>query len=316
VGRTSELLICKSTIDTTPSYSIVINPEEGHKQPLLVKSGSNIDVDDAHFNLFPLQNAKGPGRLWVDHLDLIDLHNNRIGVCEETPHRNIIYYDKKEERAIQICDFLKGIGIVCTYSNSLQRVASLIKARGEHIDAVYLQELGSTTPEVEFRNTLYTMNDRKRPPMLIATTSCMQASSHKMIYISLPFGLPSMIRGLELCFAYAGTHHQDSKLTHLHGNHATYNIAAKLLGTDETGGVLETTFAIKQGTQFSTNIPFLQNIWERSGELFTVKNSMPSPQTPRKWHSKFEVLGPTGSRLKFWESTYKKLDHYIECLSA
>ncbi|MDD9951112.1 MAG: hypothetical protein OXT67_06055, partial [Zetaproteobacteria bacterium] len=315
IGQTSELFICKSDVEIDLNAKMVINPKDPGKKPVLVKSASNMHRDNEHYNIFPKRTIQGPGRIWVENLGTMDLgtaypiQHDLPGVSMKP--KQVIYYDRDRDRGEQICEFLQAHDIVTSYTDSLKRVSSLLTQRGESIDCVYLHELGGTANDIEFKSDLKKLSDSQRPPFLIATSSISARSNAAFTFIRTPFGLNKMLQAFEMCFVNSKKSVADSDSVNLVGEDANYHIIAKLIGIDEVGGILQTSFALRAGTTFTIGFSVLQETWSRFAEAFLIQNCMPLPHNESVWQSRFTVLPGTGSRLKLLQASTEQLKKYL-----
>lgn len=318
VGQTSELFVCKSAVEIDLNAKMIINPKDPDKKPILIKSASNMTKEDQHYNLFPKRTIQGPGRIWVESLSEMNLGSayppapNQVQSQEQ--QKQVIYYDKDRSRGEQICEFLGAHDIVSTYTDNLKRVYSILAQRAEDIDCVYLHELGNTANDIEFKNDLKKLKDGTRPPFLIATASMSARSSAAFTFIRTPFGLNKMLQAFEMCFVNSLRSKNAAEPINLVGESAEYNIVAKLIGIDEIGGVLQTSFALRPGTSFTVGFEVLQEVWSKYSETFTITGCMPLPKQENVWQSRFEVISGTGSRLKLWQASSSQLEAYTKSL--
>jgi hypothetical protein len=304
VGRSGEQLVSRSTTEVDPSASMLcipINPDLG---PALFRMATNLREGEEIFNLFPLSRIVGVGRKWVMGLPEI-----KIGEKAASKTKKIILYEPNEQRLESFKEILKGYDIDVLPAKTLSMAASILKRDPTAAGCVYLHELMNDASGIEWKNVYGKLSPSQRPPLIVGTSSMNARSTPQIRYIKRPFGMGLFIemieasceRGSDIAEA-AGKNAN----TTVNGVAVRYQAAAKLLGLDETGGVLLIKFPLVKGSRLTIDHAFLEKVWEGNTNVqITAASSFNGK--PDVWHARFEAVGAGMSKVKYWDRISKQI---------
>src|SRR5690606_3050902 len=135
----------------------------------------------------------------------------------------------------------------------LARAAATLQERGKELACIYLHELVSGTSSAEFKGIYSKIPLSSRPQLVVGTTSLNARSTDEMRYLKRPFGLGALIEVLQSSCERAVDIMNGVKESGYVGLPITYQTAAKLVGVDETGGILQVRFRLLQGSKVFIN---------------------------------------------------------------
>jgi CheY-like chemotaxis protein len=309
VGRKGEFVVSRSNMELDETASLICAPKDRALGPILVRMPSNLEDQEGIMNLFPISRIMGKGRIWVDALPDIALNNDEL-------KRNLVYfYDPEIERFNQFKETLLGYDIELTHAPTLARLASMVQRDAEHMSCVYIHELSSDASSIEWKKVYSQIPVQKRPPLIIGTTSQNAKSIPGMRFIKRPFGLGVFVETLEASFEKAGTINRDVSATGYTGVQVRYQAPAKLMGLDETGGIIELKFSVKPGSRIELDHPFLNSLWDGQ-KVVAATASGPVPGRANTWQLRFESVAAGTSKAKYWDRMSKALEARVEVPAA
>jgi len=312
VGRSGEQLVSRSGAEIDPGASMVCMPTAGQDQkPAVLRMATNLREGDEIFNLFPVNRIVGAGRKWVLALPEITIGGS-TGSQEKKMHK-VIFYDPNEQRFEGFKEILKGYHIDLQHAKSMQAAATVLMREPDQIKAIYLHELLSDAPGIEFKNIYGKLSPMQKCPLIIGTTSLNARSQGSTRYIKRPFGMGLFVEMLQACFessaAIASVAGKNAS-TVLAGIPIRYQAAASLVGLDETGGILQIKFPLIRGTKIKIEHKILETLWE-GNPTASVVASAAMPSQPKIFHARFDVVGAGSSKVKYWEKIHKQLDSLL-----
>lgn len=300
VGRVGDQMVCQSEAEVDPDASLLCQPQEKGKGPAIIRLGSNVHRSGSIYNLFPLNQAKGSGRTWMSHLPEINL--DRITGGQDKRGR-VLFYDPKIERFEQFKRVFEGYDIDLIHAPSLQAAAAMMGREADSgVSCIYLDELPSTAAGIAIKDAIQKIPEKFRPPVIVATTALNSRSTREIRYIRKPFGLGILVEALDTAIK--------SRMNFAEGAGTKleihYQTPAKLLGLDETGGILQTKWPLVVGNKLILQHPELVKMWEGSAEV-KITSIVRMEPTSNIWQIKFETITAQGSKSKYWEKISRHL---------
>jgi CheY-like chemotaxis protein len=299
VGVSNEQIVSRSFVQLDPSAVLICNPIPKNLGPVSIKMPSNVVVGNEIFNLFPKHLARGKGRTWVETLPPINLQGGGAAPAR----RRMIFYEPNVDRVKQFAQILSGYEIEVLPVDSLAQLATAITSHGPTVGCVYLHELPTTN--TAWRDAWKKVPESSRPVLVIGTTSTNLRSTTDTRYLKKPFGLPLFLDTINGCFergpeiSKALTEGRDTAKIDV-----TFQAPARLVGIDETGGVIQLKFPLAAGCQFRIDHPMVNDIIGQEGSL-TASASVRADDRPDVWFTKFEMIGAGVSKLKHYEKAKK-----------
>ncbi len=308
VGRRGEFVVARSAMELDEQASLVCAPKDKTLGPIVVRMPSNLEDRDGIINLFPISRIIGKGRIWVDKLPDISGSNE---IVTESRHGHVLFYDPREDRFEQFKEVLAGYDIDVVHAPTLARAASILHRDQEKISCAYLHELLADSSSIEFKRIYAQILAVKRPPLIIGTSSENARSTPAMRYIRRPFGLGVFVETLAAAFERPETVAKNAESAGYTGVQVRYQAPGKLIGLDETGGIVEMKFPVKAGCKIELNHGFLDALWEGRRTVATTA-SAPVPGKANTWQLRFEAVAMGTSKAKYWERTSKVIDEYLK----
>lgn len=301
LGLSGDQVVYESESEIDSAASLVCLPEDSSKSPALLKMGSNIIYDNTIYNLFPLSRVKGKGRSWISELPNISIS------CElDVTQKRVLFFDPNQRRFEQFQEVLLGYGIELVHMSSMQAVASYICGDISNIDCIYLDELASDSGSIALKENLLKIDPNKRPVVIAGTSSLNARSTAEIRYIHKPFGLGILVEMIEAASM------PKSVLSEQVANLAvTYQAQGKILGLDETGGVLQIKFPMPKGSVVHLDHEFLKELWDGHSRV-TIEEVAPLPQNSQVWQAKFTANHSLNNKVKYFEKLRKALDGYLD----
>lgn len=307
VGRSGEQLVSRSGTEVDPAASMLCVPTSPDLGPAVLRMATNLKAGDETFNLFPLNRIVGAGRKWVMNLPEINPPGTATAAAEK--ERKVVFFEPSEQRFEGFKEILRGYQIDLLHAKTMAAATAMVKRDPENIAAVYLHELLGDASGIEWKNTYGKLPLNSRPPVICGTTSMNARSTSDMRYIKRPFGMGLFVEMLQASFEKAGD------LAKVAGKNASNDIKgvpvrfqaqARLVGIDESGGIMEVRFPLLKGSRFVLNHEFLLSAWDGNASV-QVSGSTVTTTRADVWHARFEAIGAGMSKVKYWEKLEKKI---------
>lgn len=308
MGLSGEQVIYRSTSEVDPAAALVCVPSDAGFPPVLLKMGTNIVKGEDVYNLFPLARIRGKGRKWISELPSVDLEaQGNDEDAEALIMTRVVFFDPNQKRFEQFKEVLSGYNIDLIHAPTFQKAVQLMQRDSGSLGCVYFQELtganGSTLKEC-----LDKLPADSRPPIIVGTSSLNTRSTTEIRYIKKPFGLGILVEAMESAFKAAGDLGEGLAGAHEAANlECNYQAPAKLIGLDETGGIIELKFPVVKGNRIKLDHPFLQKIWEND-VLAEITATASLEDKPDVWQVRFEAVSAKGNKVKYWQMVEKTLD--------
>ena len=313
IGRVGDQLLMRSATEVDQNASMLCVPKSADMPPAVLRMATNTKHGEEIFNLFPLSRVVGKGRIWMDKLPAISMDNlsgkaAAPGLPVVSPSRKVIFYDPNETRAEGFKEILGGYDIEILYAKTLTIAAQLLARAPDSIGGVYLHEMLNDASTMEWKNAYQKVPMTSRPAIICGTTATNAKSSESMRYIKRPFGMGILVEMMEATFT------KGSKIAAVasaavapanSGVPVSMQAPAKLVGLDETGGVLQMKFPLVKGSKVVIGHDFVQSLLGTTS--VTVIAALPLPNQPDVFQARFESLAPGMSKAKYWEKISKVL---------
>ena len=309
LGLSGEQVIYKSESEVDPAAALVCVPSDDGYAPVLLKMGSNLVKGEDIYNMFPLGRIRGKGRKWISSLPSVDMNAPDAVEAEDASdgaiHR-VVFFDPVQKRFEQFKEVLQGYNIDLVHAPSFQKAVQLIQRDAGSLGCAYFQELtGANTAAL--KAALEKIPEKDRPLAIVGTSSLNTRSTTQIRYIKKPFGLGLLVEAMESAFKAGGDLGENLESAHESANIACdYQAPAKLIGLDETGGVIELKFPVVKGNRLNLDHPFLSKIWE-GDVLAEITHTAPLEGQPDIWQARFEAVSSKGNKVKYWEMVEKSL---------
>lgn len=319
LGRSTEQLIAKSPTELDPVVKVVCVPKSNQYPPALLLHPTNLKSGEEYFNMFPLDRIVGKGKLWINKLKLFEM-TNLIPLDNKTPisnvQRRVLYCDNSQERYEGFRDILSGHDVELIYTATLADVLATLKKEPDAVGAIFVHDMPEDAASAEFKAVYGRIPVAIRPPLIIATPASGAKSSDTTRYIKRPFGLgvfvqaitSSFLRGNNIAAAVQPVPGQPNP----NSVQVTFQTPARVLGLDESGGVIQLNSPIARGAKISlANHEFLSTLF--SGQTTVqVTTCVPAPNKKDTWQIRFNALGLGLSKVKYWEKISKVLTQETE----
>tara|TARA_B100001094_G_scaffold324967_1_gene378485 strand:+ start:540 stop:1967 length:1428 start_codon:yes stop_codon:yes gene_type:complete len=307
MGLSGEQVIYRSTSEVDPAAALVCVPFDNGFSPVLLKMGTNIVKGEDVYNLFPLARIRGKGRKWISELPSVDLEDPSHVEDDDENMARVIFFDPLQNRFEQFREVLGGYNIDLIHAPSIQKAIRLIQRDAGSLGCVYFQELTGLNVAL-LREALEKIDQEHRPPIIVGTSSLNTRSTREIRYIKKPFGLGILVEAMESAIKASSSLGRDLAGAHEAVNlECNYQAPAKLIGLDETGGIIELKFPVVKGNRIRLDHPFLRKIWE--GDVLAEITATASLEgKPDIWQVRFEAVSAKGNKVKYWEMVEKSLE--------
>lgn len=311
VGRVGEQLLLRSATEVDQNASMLCVPKAADLSPAVLRMASNTKNGEEIFNLFPLSRVVGKGRVWMDKLPALNMDSLNTKPAQPgaapSANRKVIFYDPNEARADGFREILSGYDIEILYAKTLTIAAQLLSRSPEAIGGIYLHEMINDASSIEWKNVYQKVPASNRPSVICGTTAAAAKSTDMLRYIRRPFGMGILVEMMEATFT------KGNKLAAAAGSSSSSNSGvpvsmqapAKLVGLDETGGVLQMKFPLVKGSKVEIGHEFVQSLLGSAS--VTIVAAQPLPNQPDVYQARFESIAPGMSKAKYWEKISKVL---------
>ena len=294
LGKSGDQVIYSSESEIDVDATLVCLPADSARSPALLKMATNVTNSEGIYNIFPLSRIKGKGRKWINELPDIQM----VGEESEMGHKKILFYDANAQRFEQFKEVLSGYGMELVHASSIQMASSYLARDPGSFGCVYLDELPPDSGGIQFRENLTKIKDEERPPVIAGTQAQNMRSSGGIQYISKPFGLGVLVDMLES--ALKSNESVSGEVANLE---VSYRAPAKIIGLDETGGILQLKFPMTKGSNVRLEHSFLSELW--GGEnIVQISDVAKLPGKAGVWQAKFVAGKATGNKAKYWEKIH------------
>lgn len=307
VGRVGDQMVCQSESEVDGEAALLIQPADKAKGPALLKMGSNSHRSGVIYNLFPMNVIRGSGKTWISALPEINLDH----IETHSDGRRVMFYDPKPERFEQFKKVLAGYDIELIYAGNLQSAAAMIIREADGtLGCVYLDELPANSSGIAIKEAIAKMNEKARPAVIAGTTSLNAKSTKEIRFLKKPFGLGMLVESMDQAFK-SRTNFADGASANID---VQYQTPAKLLGLDETGGIVQLKFPVVAGGKLYLQHPVLNEMWGGQSEVRIISSSR--LENGQVWQAKFENMSAQGNKSRYWERLSKQIGQRLISESA
>lgn len=307
IGRVGDQMVCQSDSEVDSEAALLVQPMDKAKGPALLKMGSNVHRSGGIYNLFPMNVVRGSGKTWISSLPEINLDHMET----QTDGRRVMFYDPKPGRFEQYKKVLAGYEIELIYAGNLQSAAAMIiRETDGTLGCVYLDELPANSSGIAIKEAITKMNEKARPPVIAGTTSLYAKSTKEIRFLKKPFGLGMLVETMDQAIK-SKTNFADGASANIE---VQYQTPAKLLGLDETGGIVQLKFPVVSGSKLFLQHPVLSEMWGGQAEVRII--SVSRLENSNVWQAKFENLSAQGNKSRYWERLSKQIGQRLISESA
>lgn len=314
LGKSADQVVSLSESQIDSEAALVCLPQSTDKSPALFKMGSNVVRGEEVYNLFPFNRIKGKGLQWLVKLPEISI--SAALEKQDGSLQNVLFFDPNQQRFEQFREVLLGYQINLIQAHSLQVAMGLLSREvANGLACVYLDELPANASGIAFKEAVQKIPEAQRPVVIVGTHALNLRSGPIFRFIHKPFGLGILVDMMESAFQ-ANQVSSAPKATTID---VKYQAPGKLIGLDETGGIIQTRFPVLQGTKVILEHDILSELWE--GEtLVQIVGSAPLSPDQSYWQAKFVVSKSSGNKARYWtkiaESIERLTSHEDEQKSA
>ena len=313
MGKVGDQVLLRSGTEVDQNASMLCVPKNGELAPAVLRMASNMRNGDEIFNLFPVGRIVGKGRTWLEKLPVFNMDSGGQPQAQGAPAatgspRKVIFCDPNEARFNGFKDILGGYDIELVYAKTLNLAAGLLSRGADSVGGVYIHEMLNDASSAEWKALYGKIPSSSRPPLIVGTTAAGMKSTDAMRYIKRPFGMGILVEMMESTFTRA------TKVAAVAGNQSASNTAgtavslqapAKIVGLDETGGVLQMKFPVAKGSKVEIVHPEIAALIGM--QIVTITSVASLPNQPDVVQARFESIAPGMSKAKYWEKISKIL---------
>jgi CheY-like chemotaxis protein len=322
MGKVGDQVLLRSGTEVDQSASMLCVPKSSELSPAVLRMASNMRNGDEIFNLFPVGRIVGKGRAWLEKLPIFNMDGGGASAPDGAPAntgspRKVIFYDPNETRFTSFKEILGGYDIELIYAKTLNVAATLVARGADGVGGVYIHEMLNDSSSTEWKNAYGKIPASSRPPIICGTTAAGVKSTDSMRYIKRPFGMGILVEMMESTFtratkvaAVAGA----GSATATTGTAVSLQAPAKIVGLDETGGVLQMKFPVAKGSKVEIVHPEIAALIGMQTVVITSVVSLPNQ--PDVVQARFESIGPGMSKAKYWEKISKILAERAAAIAA
>lgn len=308
LGRVGDQMVCQSEAEIDRDSSLLCQPIDKSKGPALLKFGSNVHKSGTLYNMFPMNMARGSGKLWISQLPEISLEN----LDGASSMKRVVFFDPKPQRFEQFQKILSGYNIELVYANNLSAATSImVRDSDGSLGCVYLDELPANASGIALKEVVTKINERTRPVVVAGTNSLNSKDTKDIRFIKKPFGIGMLVETLDQAIKskqnFSGAANLNLDIQ--------YQTPAQLLGLDETGGIIQLKFPVPLGSKFILQHDKIVEMWGGACEIriISVVKLMGAVNI---WQAKFENISSQGNKSRYWDRLSKKISERMMNLSA
>jgi hypothetical protein len=301
-GRAAGFLIAESDTQLDALAKFSCSPSQKEVEPAFLSQASNVIHKRSVYNLFPLHLITGEGRQWVEKLP---------DVYEKVPElqnqeQRVICVTENDSDFNGLSGLLTGHGITLIHVKQLADAFSLVQKKPSAISSVYIHDSKADTLAPEVVKT-YTGLSRESLPPLIYASANPPRSTPVLRYLKRPFGFSMLVQTIKAAGQRPDSLAFAIEKSGFVGMPASFDAKGKLLGLDETGGLLELYFPIMRGGALSISHELLNRLW---GGRTTVQitGTMEDETRSDVWIAYFKAPSAGASKENYWA----KLLHELE----
>ncbi|MCB9229521.1 MAG: hypothetical protein H6618_07915 [Deltaproteobacteria bacterium] len=309
VGQCRGMVVSESGFEIHSTASLLCLPGDKKYSPVVFRAPTNLRSSSGIFNLFPINKVVGKGRLWVSHLPEINLTSNPPP-DQLMGNKTVIYFDSMEDRFKQFSHILKAYNVDLVYAPSLNRCISLIRQRPGEIGCAYLHELTNDASGIAWKNEYMKLPSEVKPPLIIGTSSMNAKSTSDVRFLKRPFGMGQFLENIKAAFIRSGELTKGMEKTGYQGISVQYKVSARILGLDESGGIMEVSFPVAAGSPFLFDHKFFRTFLGEDTAVYVESSQKVDGQL--LWHVRFRSLEQGASKSRYWSRLVKALEELAE----
>jgi CheY-like chemotaxis protein len=321
MGKIGDAVLLRSGTEVDQNASMLCVPKSQELAPAVLRMATNMKHGEEVFNLFPVGRIVGKGRVWLEKLPVFNMDGGNQpapGAPAATgAPRRVIFYDPNESRFEGFKQLLGGYDIDLVYAKTLNIAAGLLAKGPDAVGGVYIHEMLNDSSSAEWKNIYSKIPSSSRPPLIVGTTAAGMKSSDAMRYIKRPFGMGILVEMMESTFtratkvaAVAGAQAPNA----VTGTAVSLQAPAKIIGLDETGGVLQMKFPVAKGSKVEMIHPEIGALLGVQAVVITSVATLPNQ--PDVVQARFESIGAGQSKAKYWEKISKTLSDRAAKIAA
>lgn len=297
VGQCQDKVVTESEVELDTQAKLICAPIEEKYRPVIFRHPSNMKIESKLYNLFPKSRMIGKGLLWVNLLPEISLGIK--SEANEFKKNRVVYFDYNKSRFQQFKEIMDGYNIELIYSSSLQQSLSMMRKGYEDLGCLYLHELKNDASGIEWRKEFLNTPDNKKIPVIIGTDSLKFRSTSDIRYIKRPFGIGVYAEFLHAACLKAETVQKSLGKLGYTGISCSFKAPTKVIGLDESGGILEVNFPMLKGCKVNIDHQFFQEFWGDQA-IFEVTATKKKEGMPGIWQVRFNAIEKGSSKAKYW----------------
>ena len=91
----------------------------------------------------------------------------------------------------------------------------------------------------------------------------------------------------------------------------SYRAPGKIVGLDETGGIIQLKFPMTKGSKVELDNAILKELWEGES-IVQISEIAKMPNNPGVWQAKFLTEKASGNKAKYWEKISSAMKDQME----
>lgn len=304
IGRNDEYVILRASAEVDPQANIAAVPVDGQLSPVTLRAGGNLREGNETFNLFPIHRLRGPGLTWISTLQEIKLSG--AAEAQRQRRRCVLFLDTRKEYGEGWRQLLTGYGFEMALVSSWSDAVAAVTRDPGAFGAVWLPELPVTAESAEWRSVYAKIPKVMQPPLVVSTALTDVRSQSGMLILPRPFGVGQIVDILAAACLRVSDLGAAASATDGAGIALRYVAPARLVGIDETGGIVETSLPLVRGSRVTLQHALLNAAWGNQSSV-QISGVAPSPICADLWHLRFEAVGAGMSKVKYWEKMLQQL---------
>lgn len=299
IGKTATQIILMSQNEICQNRRVKCEFEFDKSRTFTFDFCTNLRSNGIILNFFPIYDVK----------ENINSFFKILPFDQEKLNRSILLFGTDQKDLHDLAKILESFDMNVLSVNSYEDCTAFLKDRYSEISCVYWNDYDEDKYKLDMQ-LLYLKIPVKERPFFIASTSLSDYSYQpELTIIKKPFGFGYLLNMLESSFehVYAKGISDTHQLTN------RYDVKmlsrAKLIGLDESGGLIQLEYFIPIGSSLQIDNTFLKSMGVESVTITLVK---PIKNVNNKWLARFDVSQIHSSKIKYWQNLSSMIKPFLK----
>lgn len=311
IGKVDDLVIFNSDIELDPDACLNClpnRPDDQRREEVMLSHAFNINYGESFFNLFPLVRARGPGRRWLGQLPSLKGEVNQ-GIAAS----QLIYlYCQQDSIFDEYRRILTGYNIELSRLDFEEDVEEKLRHEKKEVMTILVDDCPDQSHLNQWVDKLKSNPLYRDIPIIVLNNQAIKSAGLNYVSLQKPLGMGYFLNYLMSSFLRGKMIRENYERSGFKGVPCLYRGSARLLGLDESGGVLEVGFPMLPGCLIHLEDPFLEEIFSGDGRV-QVSSIRKAEHKNHFWLVQFSTVEKGVSKEKHWLKVVNLIKNQKDC---